>query len=88
MKIKDGYILDTIGGQQMAVALDAADDKFVGMIKLNEVGAFLWKNLQEDIEEEQLVEAVTNQYEVSVEKASADIKKFIATLAEKGILEK
>ncbi len=87
MKIKDGYILDTIAGQQVAIALDMADDQFVGMVKLNEVGAFLWQKLQKEVTEDELVMFLTEQYEVDDAKARADIQKFTAVLKEKGILE-
>lgn len=87
MKIKDGYILDTIAGQQVAIALDMADDQFVGMVKLNEVGAFLWQKLQQEVTEDELVMFVTEQYEVDDTKARTDIQKFTTVLKEKGILE-
>lgn len=87
MKIKDGYILDTIAGQQVAIALDMADDQFVGMVKLNEVGAFLWQKLQQEVTEDELVIFVTEQYEVDDAKARTDIQKFTTVLKEKGILE-
>ena len=87
MKIKDGYILDTIAGQQVAIALDMADDQFVGMVKLNEVGAFLWQKLQREVTEDELVMFVTEQYEVDDAKARSDIQKFTTVLKEKGILE-
>lgn len=87
MKIKDGYILDTIAGQQVAIALDMADDQFVGMVKLNEVGAFLWQKLQQEVTEDELVMFVTEQYEVDDAKARTDIQKFTTVLKKKGILE-
>lgn len=87
MKIKDGYILDTIAGQQVAIALDMADDQFVGMVKLNEVGAFLWQKLQQEVTEDELVMFVTELYEVDDAKARTDIQKFTTVLKEKGILE-
>ena len=43
------------------------------MIKLNEIGAFLWEKLSEDIEEEKLVEAVTDAYDID----SATARKYI-----------
>lgn len=41
MKIKEGYILDTIGGQPVAVSISYGEDRFSGMVKLNAAGAFL-----------------------------------------------
>lgn len=88
MKIKEGYILNTIGKETMAVPLGVSDGKFGGMVKLNEVAAFLWEQMQEETDETQLLKAVLEQYDVSEEKAKQDIQKFVKTLAENGILGK
>ena len=43
MKIKGDYLLDTIGGEKMAVPITVNDGGLAGLIRLNEVGAFLWE---------------------------------------------
>lgn len=88
MKIKEGYILDTIGEQKVAVSLDAGKDKFSGMIKLNEVAAFLWEQLGSETKEEQLVEALTQRYRVDEETARKDVRNFVDKLDKNGILER
>lgn len=88
MKIKEGYILDTIGDQKVAVSLNYAADQFSGMVKLNSVGAFLWEKLSQDISEDALVQAVVQKYDVSEETARKDIKVFVENLEKNGILEK
>ncbi len=88
MKIKDGYILDTIGDQKIAISLEQSNDKFSGMIKLNSVGAFLWEKLADGIEEEALVKAVTDQYEIDAQTAKKDVKAFLEKLDQNGILER
>ena len=40
MKIKEGYILDEIGDQKVAISLKCGENDFSEMIKLNEIGAF------------------------------------------------
>ena len=71
MKIKEGYILDEIGDQKVAISLKCGENDFSEMIKLNEIGAFLWEKLSEEIEEEKLVEAVTEAYDI--DSATKDI---------------
>ena len=39
MKITDGFILDTVGGEYVAVSLDYSQEHFSGMIKLTGVSA-------------------------------------------------
>ena len=88
MKIKDGYILETIGEQKIAIALEVTPDKFSGMIKLNHVGAFLWELLMEDVEKDFLVKELTKKYDISDEIAGNDVKAFLDILEKNGILEK
>ena len=101
MKIKEGYILDEIGDQKVAISLKCGENDFSEMIKLNEIGAFLWEKLSEDIEEEKLVEAVTEAYDIDgkvmdylrrydIDSATArkDIRSFTETLEKNGILER
>ena len=76
MKIKEGYILDEIGDQKVAISLKCGENDFSEMIKLNEIGAFLWEKLSEDIEEEKLVEAVTEAYDIDSATARKDIRSF------------
>ena len=87
MKIKEGYILDEIGDQKVAISLKCGENDFSEMIKLNEIGAFLWEKLSEEIEEEKLVEAVTEAYDIDSATARKDIS-FTETLEKNGILER
>ena len=84
MKIKEGYILDEIGDQKVAISLKCGENDFSEMIKLNEIGAFL----SEEIEEEKLVEAVTEAYDIDSATARKDIRSFTETLEKNGILER
>ena len=55
-------MLDTIGGEKIAVPLGTGENNQTGLIRLNEVGAFLWEKLMEGTTEEDLVQDVTKQY--------------------------
>ena len=83
MKIKGDYLLDTIGGEKMAVPITVNDGGLAGLIRLNEVGAFLWEKLQGGTTEADLVKALTSEYDVK----EADVKKFLEILRTKGLLE-
>lgn len=87
MKIKEGYILDKIGDQPMAIPISYGEDRFSGMIKLNSTGAYLWRLLEQEKEETELVLALTERYGIDAETAKRDLKNFLALLEEKGILE-
>ena len=87
MKIKDGYILDSIGEQKVAIALDTSASGFSGIVKLNKVGAFLWELLLNEIDKKDLVNAVTEKYDVAYETAEKDVTAFLKVLEDNGILE-
>ena len=47
MKIKEGFVLEEVGGAYLAVAVGSLTGNFNGMVRLNNTGAFLWKLLSE-----------------------------------------
>ena len=87
MKIKKGFIVRKIGGQNVAVAVGEASKEFNGMIKLNETGKFLWDLLEKGALIDELVEKVLEEYEVDESTARADVEKFVENLKEVGALE-
>ena len=87
MKIKSGFVVRTIAGEDVVVALGAAARNFNGLIKLNDTGRFLWDLLAKGADEDSLVSAVLGEYDVDGETARADVKKFVETLKGADILE-
>lgn len=86
MKISDGFILDTVGGEYVAVSLDYSKEHFSGMIKLTGVSAYLWQLLKEERTERELVTAVIEKYNINEETATRDIRGFLQQLSKNGIL--
>ena len=87
MKIKKGFVVRKIAGEDVVVALGAASKQFNGLIKLNDTGRFLWDKLSVGCDEGELVEAVASEYDVDKETAARDIKVFVDTLKGAGVLE-
>ena len=56
MKIKEGFLLRTVAGSNIVVPIGAGSIDFSGVITLNEVGAFLWKLLEEPTNKEAMLE--------------------------------
>lgn len=86
-KIKEGFILREVAGNFIVVPVGAASIDFNGMITLNEVGAFLWKQLSAGATVEQLCQAVVDNYETTSEQASRDIADFLNRLSEAKLLK-
>lgn len=86
MKIKDGFVLKAIAGSYMVVPLGSQVTQFGSIIKLSETGAFLWDKLSVDVEKDELVLALIEEYDVDETRASADIDKFLDKLKTAGLL--
>ena len=80
MKIKQGFILREVAGNYIVVAVGSAVKEFNGVINLNETGAYLWKKLQDGTDEEGLVKALLEEYEVEEDLARKDVKAFVEKL--------
>ena len=87
MKIKNGFVIRSVGGENVVVPVGEMSKEFHGMITLNETGAFLWEKLSEGATEEQLVDALLENYEVDKALASTDVKAFITKLSDNNLLD-
>lgn len=87
MKIKENFVLRELCGSFVVVAVGEQTLNFKGLIKLNETGAFLWKNMAEkDVTEEALLQAMLAEYDVEKDVAQTDIKEFVDLLKEADLL--
>lgn len=87
MKLKDNLVLRQVADTWCVLAYGEALVDFNGMLTLNESGVLLWKALEEGKDREGLVEALTGEYEVSEEQASADVDAFLDKLSQAGCLK-
>lgn len=87
MKIKEGFLLRQVGGNNVVVPVGAQSVDFRCLITLNEVGAFLWQKLSVECTVADLVEAVLGEYDVTADIATADVERFVASLREKNLLD-
>ena len=71
MKIKKGFVVREVGGENVAVPVGERSKDFHGMIRLNSTGRFLWDFFRENHTEEE----------------AESVKKFAASLAENGFAE-
>ena len=86
MKIKNGFVLRNVAGQ--FVVLPTGDELNLNMmITLNETGAFLWKQLENENDEAGLVAALLAEYDVDEATAKKAVENFVAKLSENDFLE-
>lgn len=87
MKIKDGFILRKIAGEDIVVPIGNNIADFNGVIRLNESAGFLWKTLQEEISKEDLISSLIKEYEIDETLATNDVEGFLSILEEHKAIE-
>lgn len=81
MKIKPGFILRQLAGENVVVPVGAAGMGFNGMIRLNDTGALLWQELAVGAGEEHLVQKLLEACDgVAEETVRADVKEFLTSI--------
>lgn len=81
MKAKKGFLLRRLGDEYMVVPVGEASKNFNGMIRMNETGAFYWKELEKGISEEDLVQKTLERFEdLDEETARRDLKEYLRTM--------
>ena len=86
MKIKDGFVLRKVADTYVVVAVGAEAKKHNVMITLNETGSLLWNKLTEGTDEEGLVNAILEEYDIDKETAAKDVSAFLAKITGEGLL--
>lgn len=86
MKLKEGFVIKKICGDTVAIYAGEKTVELQNAIQLNETAELLFEKLLVGAEERELVAALTQNYEITEEKAKQDVEKFITALAEKDYL--
>ena len=86
MKVNEGFLLKNVADSFVIVPTGANIVDFSAMITINETGAFLWEKLACDTTEDELVSAVVCEYDIDEETARADVREFVAILADKKVI--
>ena len=87
MKIKDGFILRKVPGMNLVMPTGKNVKTFNGSLMLNDTGAFIFEKLQKGISTEEIAQALTQEYDVTLDTASTDVQNTINSLIEAGVAE-
>ena len=88
MKIKEGFVLRTICGQNVVSGEGTANVNFAKLVSLNETAAYLFKAVgNEEFTPERLADLLTEEYDVDRETAMKDAQALCDQWAEIGIAE-
>lgn len=88
MKIKKGFVLRSICGQNVISGEGLEQVNFSKLVSLNESAAYLWKEVEDkEFTPEMLADLMTDRYEVTAERALADAEALCKQWAEMGLIE-
>lgn len=87
MKIKEGFVLRKVAAHHVILPIGRASVNFNGMVSINETGVLLWEVLEKGGDRDEMVDALTAEYDVDRERAAIDVDEFIATLTKAGCIE-
>lgn len=86
MIIKKELIKREIAGETILVPVGKAVLESNGLFMLNELGTFIWDLLPGANSEEDICNAVVEQYDVAVEIAQKDVSAFLEKIRSLGII--
>lgn len=87
MKIKTDYMLHQLGEENIVIPVGAEATKFNGMVRLNETGVFLWKQLETATTREALIAAMLAEFDADEATISSAVDEFVALLKKNRFLE-
>ena len=80
MKLKKDFILREIMGDVVLVPINQSTSQFNGLITVNELGKFIWENIESSNDEDELLQRILDEYEVDKDVAKADLDEFLGKL--------
>lgn len=86
MKIKKKFLLREVMGENILVPVGDSDTTFNGIASLNDIGVFIWQNIESAKDEEELLQRILDEYEVERDVAKADLDEFLDILRKNEIV--
>ena len=88
MKIKNGFELRKICGENIVIAHGVENIDFTKIITLNESAAFIWQQVEgKEFTEADMVKMLLDEYEVEELQAQADVKTLAESWKQAGLVE-
>lgn len=86
MKVNKDYVLRQVADTWVVLPLAETTVDFNGMLKLNESGAMLWRELEKGTDRASLGKLLCDTYEVTEAQALADVDEFLTALQNTGCI--
>lgn len=87
MKIKGEYVLREIAGDYILIPVGRTALEFNGMITMDEVGVAIWKGIEQELTEDEILRGILEEFDVEEKTAREDMLEFLEKLKEAGLAE-
>ena len=87
MKIKEGFVVRKVMGNNVVIATGAQSKNFHGMVKLNDTAAEIWGYIAKGMDAEMICKTMLEKYDVDESTLKADVKATLETLITQGFVE-
>lgn len=87
MKLKYNFVTNEVADKIVAVAVGDDLQQFNGFIKMNDIGAYIFNMLKNDVTEDEIVSAMQKDYEDATEEEIREtVGEFVGKLKEADVL--
>jgi len=86
MKIKKEFCMRNICGENTLVPIGETAVSFKGIIKVNNIGSFIWNNLEGAKDENEIVSMVMDKYNLELSEARTSVDDFLKYLKNVNII--
>ncbi len=86
MKLKSEFVLRNFADKWIVVSVNDSTDSSNVFISMNSSGAFVWELLQHEISYDEVIEELTDKYDVDEATAKADFDEFLNSVRQAGML--
>ena len=86
MKLSKDFIRRDICGEALLIPVGVKTKEFNGIFTLTETGGFIWDLIPDAETPEDIIDAVTKEFEIARETAQTDVCEFLNKLREYGAL--
>ncbi len=87
MKVKDGFTLRNVIGENILMPTGDNIGKFDGTVIFNDVSAFVWEKMQTPVSRDDLLGAILGEFDVDKETAEKDLDALIEKFSSLGLID-
>lgn len=86
MKAHSGFILRNLAGEYVLAPVGEEIKSFNGVAVMNEMCAFVWQKLQNDVSGQELLSAILDEYDTDEATAAEDLDALLRKMCAMGVI--